>query len=272
MQYFSISPFEMLASIWRNRYLIKTTTIREIQGRYRGSFMGIIWSLINPLFMLTIYTFVFSEIFKAKWHGGSASKGEFALVLFAGLIVFNFFSEILNKAPQLILSNTNYVKKVVYPLEILSVVSLGSALFHTVISLLVWLIAYCIFFGMPHITVLYFPLILFPLMIITLGISWILASLGVFLRDISQFIGLFTMAMMFLSPVFYSAEILPEELRQLMYFNPLTPVIEQTRNILYWGQHPDFGLLAMYWVAAFSITWIGFVWFQKTRKGFADVL
>ncbi len=272
MQLFSTSPFEMLATLWRNRYLIKTTTIREVQGRYRGSSMGIVWSLINPLFMLLVYTFVFSEIFKAKWAGGSASKGEFALVLFAGLIVFNLFSECLNKAPQLILSNVNYVKKVVYPLEILPVVALGSALFHTVISLFVWIVAYSVFFGIPHLTVLYFPLILLPLMVITLGVSWILASLGVYLRDINQFITLFTTALMFLSPVFYSADILPPEFRQLMYFNPLTTVIEQTRDILYWGKTPDFGVLAIYWIAAFVIAWIGFAWFQKTRKGFADVL
>ena len=272
MQSFPISPLEMLATIWRNRYLIKTTTIREIQGRYRGSSIGIIWSLINPLFMLAVYTFVFSEIFNARWHGGGASKGEFALVLFAGLIVFNLFSECLNKAPQLILSNVNYVKKVVYPLEILPVVSLGSALFHTMISLAVWLVAYFVFFDVPHLTVLYFPLILLPLMIITLGLSWILASLGVYLRDINQFITLFTTALMFLSPVFYSAEILPPEFRQLMYFNPLTTVIEQTRNVLYLGKQPDFDILAVYWIAAFIIAWIGFAWFQKTRKGFADVL
>jgi lipopolysaccharide transport system permease protein len=159
-----------------------------------------------------------------------------------------------------------------YPLEILPVVSLGSALFHTMISLAVWLVAYFVFFDVPHLTVLYFPLILLPLMIITLGLSWILASLGVYLRDINQFITLFTTALMFLSPVFYSAEILPPEFRQLMYFNPLTTVIEQTRNVLYWGKQPDFDILAVYWVAAFIIAWIGFAWFQKTRKGFADVL
>ncbi|WP_253073366.1 ABC transporter permease [Sodalis ligni] len=135
-----------------------------------------------------------------------------------------------------------------------------------------WLAAYFIFFGIPHLTVFYFPLILVPLMIISLGISWFLASLGVFLRDISQFIGLFTTALMFLSPVFYSAEILPENFRNLMYFNPLTAVIEQTRNTLYWGKHPDFEVLGFYWLAAFIIAWLGFIWFQKTRKGFADVL
>lgn len=272
MQRFSISPLEMISSVWRNRFLIKTTAIREVQGRYRGSFMGIVWSLLTPLFMLTVYTFVFSEIFKARWHGGSASKGEFALVLFAGLIVFNFFSECLNKAPQIILGNVNYVKKVVYPLEILPVVSLASALFQLVISLIVWLAAYCVFFGVPHLTVLYFPLILVPLVLITLGISWFLTAMGVFLRDINQFIGLFTTALMFMSPVFYSADILPENFRRLMYLNPLTTVIEQTRNILYWGKLPDFEVLSIYWLASFVVVWLGFVCFQKTRKGFADVL
>lgn len=195
MQRFYSSPLAMMTSVCRNKYLIKTTAIREVQGRYRGSLMGIVWSLLTPLFMLTVYTFVFSGIFKAKWHGGSASRGEFALVLFAGLIVFNFFAECLNKAPQIIIGNVNYVKKVVYPLEILPVVSLLSALFQLVISLFVWLAAYCVFFGIPHLTVFYFPLVLVPLMLITLGISWFLAAMGVFLRDISQFIGLLTTAL-----------------------------------------------------------------------------
>lgn len=272
MQRFYSSPLAMMTSVWRNKYLIKTTAIREVQGRYRGSLMGIVWSLLTPLFMLTVYTFVFSEIFKAKWHGGSASKGEFALVLFAGLIVFNFFAECLNKAPQIIIGNVNYVKKVVYPLEILPVVSLLSALFQLVISLFVWLVAYCVFFGIPHLTVFYFPLVLVPLMLITLGISWFLAAMGVFLRDISQFIGLLTTALMFMSPVFYSADILPENFRRMMYLNPLTTVIEQTRNILYWGKTPNFEVLGIYWLASFAIVWLGFVCFQKTRKGFADVL
>lgn len=272
MRKFPTSPREIAASLWRNRSLIKASIKREILGRYRGSFLGILWSFFNPLFMLAVYTFVFSVVFRARWSGGSESKTEFALVLFAGMIVFNLFAECINRAPTLIVSNQNYVKKVVFPLEILPWITLGAALFHGAISLGVWLIAHLIFFGLPHATLLYFPLILLPLGLLIMGLSWALASLGVYLRDAGQFIGLFTTVLMFLSPIFYPISALPEAYRPLLYLNPLTPIIEQTRCVLFWGRTPDLALLGLYLLATSIIAWLGFAWFQKTRKGFADVL
>lgn len=272
MRSFSVSPIEMFASLWRNRELIKASAKREVLGRYRGSFLGLLWSFFNPLFMLAVFTFVFSVIFQARWGGGSGSKTEFALVLFAGLLVFNLFAECINRAPGLILSNTNYVKKVVFPLEILPVVGLFSALFHTLISLAVWMIAYTLFFGIPHLTLLYLPLVLVPFCLFLMGLSWALASLGVFLRDVSQFIGVLTTALMFLSPIFYPVTAFPENYRYILYINPLTTVVEQTRDVLFWGKTPDFFMLGVYWVVTLGIAWLGYVWFQKTRKGFADVL
>lgn len=272
MRHFSASPVEMFASLWRNRELIKASAKREVLGRYRGSFLGLFWSFFNPLFMLAVYTFVFSVVFKARWNVESDSKTEFALVLFAGLIVFNLFAECISCAPGLILSNTNYVKRVVFPLEILPVVALLSALFHGFISLGVWLLVYLMFFGLPHATVFYLPLVIMPLFLLIMGLSWALASLGVFLRDVSQFIGIITTVLMFLSPIFYPITALPENYRHLLYLNPLTPVIEQTRDVLFWGKTPDFFMLGIYWVVTFGIAWLGFAWFQKTRKGFADVL
>jgi lipopolysaccharide transport system permease protein len=272
MQNFSISPQEMVISFWRNRNLIKALIEREVVGRYRGSFMGILWSFFNPVFMLTVYTFVFSVVFKARWSAGSESKTEFALILFAGLIVFNLFAECVNRAPSLILSNVNYVKKVVFPLEILPWVSLGSALFHALISLSVWVIAYLILFGIPHVTVLLLPIAILPLLFLIIGLTWWLASLGVYLRDVSQFIGLITTVLMFLSPIFYPASALPEDYRHLLLLNPLTLAIEQARDILFWGKTPDIFALSTYFLVTALIAWLGFAWFQKTRKGFADVL
>lgn len=272
MQHFSASPREMVTSLWRHRELIKASAKREVLGRYRGSFLGLLWSFFNPLFMLAVFTFVFSVIFQARWGGGSGSKTEFALVLFAGLLVFNLFAECINRAPGLILSNTNYVKKVVFPLEILPFVGLLSALFHTLISLGVWLIAYAIFFGVPYLTVLYLPLVLVPFCLFLMGLSWALASLGVFLRDVSQFIGVLTTALMFLSPIFYPVTAFPEDYRYILYLNPLTTVVEQARDVLFWGKTPDFLMLGVYWVVTLGFAWLGFAWFQKTRKGFADVL
>lgn len=245
---------------------------REVVGRYRGSVMGILWSFFNPLLMLLVYTFVFSVIFKARWSTGSDSKTEFALVLFAGLIVFNLFAECFTRAPNLILSNVNYVKKVVFPLEVLPWVALGSALFHTLVSLVVWLLAYLVLFGVPHATVLLLPLVLLPMALLTVGLTWALASLGVYLRDVSQFVGSLTTILMFLSPIFYPASALPETFRRLLFLNPLTPAIEQVRDVLYWGKVPNIGMLLAYFLGTAFVAWVGFAWFQKTRKGFADVL
>jgi lipopolysaccharide transport system permease protein len=272
MRQFSCHPVEVLASPWRHRELILASAKREVLGRYRGSVMGIFWSFLSPLIMLFIYTFVFSEILKSRWNAASESKTEFALVLFIGLIAFNLLAECVNRAPGLILSNVNYVKKMVFPLEILPCVVLVAALFHALISLGVWMLAYMLLLGLPQPSALYLPLVMVPFLFLILGLTWVLASFGVFLRDISQLIGMVMTALMFLSPIFYPASALPEHYQFILYLNPLTPVIEEMRAVLFWGQAPDFAMLAVYWLATALLAWLGFVWFQKTRNGFADVL
>lgn len=272
MQHFRISPREMVASFLRNRGLIWALVKREVAGRYRGSTMGILWSLFNPIFMLTIYTFVFSVVFKARWNVGSDSKTEFALMLFAGLMIFNLFSECLSRGPGLIVDNTNYVKKVVFPLDVLPWVVFGSAFFHFLVSLSVWLIAYAFLFGPPKVTVLFLPFVVLPLVLLTLGITWFLASIGVFLRDVGQVISVLIPVLMFMSPIFYPITALPEIYQGYLRMNPLTEVIEQARAVMFQGQVPDFAQLAIHVLASFLVLWLGFAWFQKTRKGFADVL
>ena len=273
----AVQPTSLLSlgrSLWRNRQLIVQMTKREVVGRYKGSAMGMAWSFLNPIFMLVVYTFVFSEIFHSRWGGvgGDDSKTQFAVVLFVGMIVLNLFSEVLNRAPSLILSNINYVKKVVFPLEILSVIAMGAALFHALISLAVLLIAFVIFNGYLHWTIIFLPLVLLPLVIVTLGLSWILASLGVFLRDVAQTIAILTMVLMFLSPVFYPVAAVPERFRPIIMANPLTFIIEQSRDVLIWGNAPNWIGFLLYTSASILVAWVGFAWFQKTRKGFADVL
>ncbi|MDP2263655.1 MAG: ABC transporter permease [Hydrogenophaga sp.] len=272
MRHFSAKPQEMVASAWRHRSLIKTLTKREVLGRYRGSVLGMAWSLLTPLLMLAVYTFVFSVVFKARWSAGSDSKTEFALILFAGLLVFNLFAECVTRAPGLILANSNYVKKVVFPLEILPWVVLGSALFHFGISLLVWLTAYLVLVGTPHWTLVLIPLILAPFALFVLGMSWLLASLGVYLRDVGQFIGIFVQMLVFMTPIFYPASALPESFQRVLFLNPLTPPVEMMRGVMYWGEVPD--VLVWVWgsLASAATAALGFVWFQKTRRGFADVI
>lgn len=261
------------SSLWRNRQLIVQMTRREVVGRYRGSVMGLAWSFFNPVFMLAVYTFVFSMVFKARWGlGADESKTQFAVVLFIGMIVHALLAEVLNRAPGLILANTNYVKKVVFPLEILPIISMGAALFHTLISLSVLLLAFIIFNGYMHWTAVLTPLVLLPLIILTLGLAWMLASLGVFLRDVGQTIGIITTVMLFLAPVFYPISAVPERFHVFIMANPLTFIIEQAREVLIWGNFPDWTGLGIYTLIATAFAWAGYVWFQKTRKGFADVL
>lgn len=269
-----VSPLGMARDLWRNRALIVQMTRREVVGRYKGSAMGLAWSFFNPVFMLVVYTFVFSEIFKSRWGGvgGDESKTQFAVVLFVGMIVLNLFSEVLNRAPSLIISNANFVKKVVFPIEILPVVAMGAALFHTAISLGVLLAAFVMFNGHLQWTVFFAPLVFIPLIILTTGLAWMLASLGVFIRDVGQTIVIITTVLMFLSPVFYPVTAVPPAFRAFIMANPLTFIIEQARDVLIWGNGPNWPGLAIYTIAAVAVAWAGYAWFQKTRRGFADVL
>ena len=218
----------LIESLWRNRHLIVQMTRREVVGRYKGSALGLAWSFLTPILMLAVYTFVFSVVFKARWGtDGDESKTQFALVLFVGMIVHGLFAEVLNRAPGLILSNVNYVKKVVFPLDVLPVIAMGAALFHASISLAVLLIAFALFNGYLHWTIIFVPVVLLPLVILTLGVAWIFASLGVFLRDVGQTVGIITTMMLFLAPIFYPVAALPEEVRPLIMANPLTFIIEE---------------------------------------------
>ena len=274
MQNYSISPFAFLRTIRNNRVLILDLAKRDALGRYKGSVFGSFWSFITPVFLLAIYTFVFSEIFKARWTmaEADASKTRFAIVLFAGMIVFNFFSEVVNRAPSLILNNPNFVKKVVFPLELLSCVNLLSALYHALISVIVLLLfQLAINFSCPW-TVALFPLILFPFTLITLGVSWLLSAVGVYLRDIGQVISVFVTGLMFLSPVFFPLSAIPVHWQEVARWNPLVLPIEMARQVLVFGQIPDFISWLVYTCIAALFAWAGYAAFQKARKGFADVL
>ncbi|OUM07347.1 ABC transporter permease [Pseudomonas syringae] len=268
----SAGPVRLVTSLWTNRSLISQMTKREVIGRYRGSVMGLAWSFFNPVLMLAVYTFVFSEIFSARWVGVDTGKGGFAILLFVGMIVHGLFAECANRAPSLVMSNSNYVKKVVFPLEILPVITLGSALFHSCISLIVLVIAQLLISHTLFWTALLFPLILVPLILGTLGISWFLASLGVYLRDVGHVITVLTTVLLFLSPVLYPVAALPEVYRPWLQMNPLTYIIEESRSVLLFGNLPHWGSLGIAIAIGAVIAAAGFWFFQKTRKGFADVI
>jgi lipopolysaccharide transport system permease protein len=272
MQKFQSFPSDIFRTFFKNRALILSLLGRQIRGRYRGSFMDSLWPVLNPLIMLGIYTFIFSVVFKARWGLGSESKIEFALVLYLGLIIFNVFSECVNVASTVVILNANYVKRVVFPLEILPIVSIGTALFYAFTSLAIWIIVYIVAFGLPPPTIIFFPVVIFPFILFTLGISWLLAAVGVYVRDIGQNVALFTAGLMFLSPVFYPIDAIPSSYQFIFMLNPLTPVIEQTRNIFMWGLSPSWKSQVLWIFISFVVLWLGFAIFQKLRKGFADVI
>lgn len=271
MHPYNLSPIVFFKSVLRNRELLKSLIIRDIKSKYTGSFIGVVWLIINPVIMLAIYTFVFSIVFNARWTVNSESKSEFALVLFAGMMIFNIFSECISRASTLILQNSNLVKKVVFPLELLAVVNLGSALFNFIISLVVWLILYSVIYGGLNSTLIFLPFYLIPYSLFVLGISWFMCALGVYLRDLAQIVNLSITVLLFMSPVFYPITALPEEFRNYLYINPMTYIIEAFRGIVYFDnisyEHLFFPVCL-----SIIIAWLGFAFFQKTRRGFSDVI
>jgi lipopolysaccharide transport system permease protein len=265
-----------LESIYRsflvNRNLIRQMVKREVLSRYRGSMVGIAWSFFNPLLMLGVYTFFFSYIYNSKWGTDEPEAANFSVVMFAGLIIHGLFAECINRAPSLISMNVSFVKKVVFPLEVFPIIALGTALFHAVISVFVLMLLHFITVGQFHWTVILFPLVIAPFFAVLLGTMWFLAATGVYVKDIAQTTSIATSVLLFISPVFYPITMLPHQVRWLVMINPLTLVIEETRNVLLFGKIPNFGGLAIYYGVAAVVAWGGYTWFQRSRRGFADVL
>lgn len=260
-----------LHSLYANRSLLRSLVIRDIESRYRGTLLGFMWAIVYPLMMLSVYAFVFAGVFKARW-GGSGDMKDFVLMLYCGLIVHAIVSETLSRSPSAILLNPSYVKKVVFPLELLPISHLASALFNAVIGLLLL----CVFLLVQHHAIpysaAYVPLVLLPLLLLTAGLAWLLAALGVFFRDIGQMIGVAMSVLMFLSPVFYPASAVPAMAQQLLYLNPLTFPMEELRAVLILGQQPDWWHWAVYFGVAMVVALSGMWLFQKARPAFADVI
>lgn len=262
-----------IGALIKERELWWRLTEREVLGRYRGSALGLGWSFVTPLAMLAVYTFVFSQVFKARW-GGLEQAGPlgFAVNLFVGLIVFNLFSECVSRAPSLIVSNPNYVKKVVFPLEVLGSVAVGSAVFHAVASLIILMAFELISLRQLPITLLWLPLVLLPLVLGSLACTWLLSATGVFLRDIGQLIGVALNMLMFLSPIFFPASALPQRWQPMLALNPLAIVIEQSRRVAIQGINPQMHYLVSGTIITAVACEIAFRTFQKSKGAFADVI
>jgi len=268
-----LRPSTLVRNIWRHRNLIRQFIRREIESRYKGSFLGLLWSLINPLVLLLIYTLVFGVVFQARWPNAKIDNlTQFALVIFCGLTAFQIFSECINRAAGIILAVPNYVKKVVFPLEILPISLLGSALFHGTVSLSILVIANLMVNGTVQWTLVLLPLVALPLIFLSLGVSWFLASIGVYVRDINYAITLFVQVLFYATPIFYPLEALPLSFQTIMRFNPLASIVGNFRRVILWGQEPNWRELALWLFVTGILLMLGYAWFMKTKRGFADVI
>lgn len=247
---------------------------RDVATRYRASVLGASWQIISPVLLLLVYGFVFGLIFQVRWGGAPEEGGspQFIAALFCGLSVFGFFSDVLNRSPGLIHTHVTYVKKVVFPLGLLSAVCVSSAAWTFLINLLLLLTFLLVTGQGPSSSITLIPIVLLPFILILLGLSWFLAALGVYVRDIAHVTGFVTTATLFLSPVFYPLDAVPEAYRWILYANPLTFVLDAFRGLAMFGTFPALSALIAYWALALIVAAFGYVWFRKLRAGFADVL
>jgi lipopolysaccharide transport system permease protein len=262
---------DFISTFTHNRFLLGQFTSREFKSRYKGTYLGFVWSIMLPIILIATYTFVFGFVFKSRWASHDEGAVFFAVTLFAGLIPFNFFSDLFTSSAFLIQSNTNLVKKVVFPLEILILSRVFSSLMHSGISFLILLI---LLFqqNLFHQTWILYPVILFPFILFVTGISFIISALSVFIRDIGQILGVVVSLLMFLSPIFYKIESIPAKIRPYVALNPIATIAEESRAILIFGNYPSQSGVLWLWIIGISTLIIGIVFFKKLKNSFADVL
>lgn len=268
-----LNPLLLFKTVQAHRSLISHLARRQMAARYRGSALGYFWSLTHPLLMLGVYTFVFGVVFKARWGTNmDDGTGSFAVIMFCGMAVFNIFSETVNGSAACVIGNPNFVKKVVFPLEILPLAQLLA----TTILGMIWfalVLGGALVLGM-HIswTVVLLPFLLVPLMLCSLGVAYFVAATTVYFRDMPHLTGIAIQILFFLTPIFYPVSMVPEKLRIVLQFNPLSAIVTQTREILLFGRMPSWEACALLWILSLVICQLGLAWFLKTKKGFADVL
>lgn len=267
IRYFS--PWAIIRALVGHHYLLGQLIKRDVLLRYRGAYFGLLWVFLNPLIMLGIFVFVFGYIFQARWPV-QYSGLPFAINLYCGLIAFNIFGETVSRSPSAVRGQASYVKKIIFPLEILPIVPLGAALVHGLFNFLI-LIAALLWSGHFNAQIMLYPLLLLPLLLLALGASWFLAAWGVFIKDMAQIVPLLVQMLFFLSPILYTASMAPEVVRPFYELNPMGAVIEACRAAASgalidwrpWGLSLGFGLVAAL---------LGHAFFQHSRDEFADVL
>lgn len=246
--------------------------LRDLQSRYKNSWGGLLWLVIQPVILLSIYTVVFQQILGVKWGAQNSSSIDFALNLYLGIAVFNIFSESIQAAPAVLRNHSNLIKKVRFPIRILPAIPVGTALCDAALGLVVWQVIYIIVLGTPPISVLYLPLVLLPLILFVMGLCWIVASLSAYMRDFTQIVRFVVTALLFLSPIFFPLQSMPQDWQWILAFNPLAIEIEMLRGIMIGGIAPLWDSYIGFLILSLLVYGAGFYWFELTSDGFVDVL
>jgi lipopolysaccharide transport system permease protein len=265
-------PWSVFSSAWKHRRLILRLARREVEARYKGSALGILWMILLPLLMLGVYTFVFNFVFKSQFTSPTGKTIPFFLAAYAGIILLNLFNESVGRSPGMMLGNVTYIKKVVFPLEILPYVTVAGELVTVVSSATLLGIFYWFTLGKPPHTAVWTPVIVAPLFLMTLGWVWFISSLGVYLRDLRHVVVVVLNLIPFLSPVFYQLKNINGSVRDFLYLSPLTVILEQLRNVLFWGIEPNWWAWGAYFVISWLVAWGALTWFRHAQTGFADVV
>lgn len=263
---------ELISSYLINFSLASNLAKREIDERYKGSVAGMLWGFLIPIIMVLVYYFVFSVVFEARWGGERETDVNFALHLFSGLLIHTLLAEMLTQGPSLILRNQSYVKKILFPLEILPLVCLLASLSNMSIGLCILLLGLAIDLGGLSWTIVLLPVVLVPFLTLLLALGFFLSALGVFLRDINQLTGVLVTVLLFLSPIFFSPEALPEQYRVFIYLNPISLIVEEARAVVIWGLLPNFWSLAIYMAISAFLLKLAYMFFCWSRRAFADVM
>ena len=256
----------------QDRKLLRMFIMRDLHARYKNSWAGLLWLVINPIIMLSIYTLVFQHILGVKWGTQPTSGIDFALNLYLGLVVFNIFSESLQAAPTVLRAHSNLIKKVRFPIHILPSIPVGLALCDAALGLSIWALIYVFTLGLPPLTALFLPLVLLPIVLFIMGLNWIVASLSVYMRDITQIVRFAVTGLLFLSPIFFPLQSMPADLQAILSFNPLAIEIEMLRGIMVGGIAPDFVTYIRFSAFSLLVYVTGYCWFTLTSDGFVDVL
>jgi lipopolysaccharide transport system permease protein len=269
-----LNPVAMSRNLWSHRSLMWQLAKRDLLVRYRQTKLGLLWSVLTPLLMLAVYTFAFAVVLGARWSRDSQeSKAQFALIMFCGLLLYNLFAEVVVRAPGMVVGCPQYVKRVVFPLEVLVPAGLITALINMLIGYVAWLVGWFLLnHTLPHPSAAWFPLVLLPVCLITVGLGWLLASLGVFLRDVGHAVQVLLQIMFFATPIFYSIESVKPPYRLALQVNPLSHAVEDARQVLMWGGTPNWYWWAFTMIAGGLLAVLGYAFFMKSKRAFADVI